>query len=186
MRIIPDKLIHLNIRTSSSIQKIKQNVQLIKNTSYGKELQELAERIHSDYDMNISAVRGSFNQFIFECDADRAHTEIAGDLRKMLSLRFQAGAPRRPPKVMIVGPTGSGRTLQSASLAAVYGLVHVCPDMLLKAEAEKNAGIKLKIKSTVEGGDEVPDDIMLRLIDSRLRQADCRINGWVLDGFPQN
>lgn len=23
-------------------------------------------------------------------------------------------------------------------------------------------------------------------MDSRLRQADCRINGWVLDGFPSN
>lgn len=87
---------------------------------------------------------------------------------------------------MIVGPTGSGRTLQSAFLASVFGLVHVCPDILLKAEAEKNAGIKLKIKSYVDGGDEVPDEILFRLIDSRLRQADCRINGWVLDGFPQN
>ena len=134
--------------------------------------------------MNITAVRGSFNQFIFECDADRVPTDIAGDLRKMLQLRFQAGAPRRPPKVMIVGPTGSGKTLQAAALASVYGLVHVSPDLLLKAEAEKNAGIKLKIKSVTEGGDEVPDDIILRLIDTRLREADCRINGWVLDGFP--
>lgn len=123
---------------------------------------------------------------MFECDANREHRDIAGDLVKMLSLRFHAGAPRRPPKIMIVGPTGSGRTLQSASLAAVYGLVHVSPDMLLKAEAEKNAGIKLKVKSTIECGDEVSDDIMLRLIDSRLRQADCRINGCVMDGFPQN
>jgi hypothetical protein len=49
MRIIPDKLIHFNIRASSSIQKIKQNVQMIDSTAYGKELQELAERINSDY-----------------------------------------------------------------------------------------------------------------------------------------
>ncbi len=87
---------------------------------------------------------------------------------------------------MIVGPTGSGKTLQAAALASVYGLVHVCPDLLLKAEAEKFEGIKLKIKSVTEGGDEVPDDIILRIIDTRLRQADCRINGWILDGFPSN
>lgn len=27
---------------------------------------------------------------------------------------------------------------------------------------------------------------MLRLVDARLRMSDCRVNGWVLDGFPQN
>ena len=63
--------------------------------------------------------------------------------------------------------------------------MHVSPDELLKVEAEKNPGIKLKIKESVDNGDQVPDEIMLRLIDSRLRHSDCRVNGWVLDGFPQ-
>jgi len=83
----------------------------------------------------------------------------------MLSLRFQAGAPRRPQKVVIVGPTGSGRSMQAAALAKVYGLVHICPELLLAAEAEKNQGIKLKIKPSLEGGEEVPDEIILRLVD---------------------
>ena len=26
---------------------------------------------------------------------------------------------------------------------------------------------------------------MLRIIEHRLRQSDCRINGWILDGFPE-
>lgn len=38
----------------------------------------------------------------------------------------------------------------------------------------------------MEQGNPVPDEIILRLIDSRLRQSDCRVNGWVLDGFPEN
>lgn len=56
---------------------------------------------------------------------------------------------------------------------------------MLKAEAEKNPGIKLRIKETVQAGEQIPDEIILRLIDTRLRQSDCRVNGWVLDGFPQ-
>lgn len=66
---------------------------------------------------------------------------------------------------MIVGPPGSGRTMQAAKLAQVYGLVHICPEKLLAAEAEKNQGIKLKIKPAQEDGDEVPDEIILRLVD---------------------
>ena len=135
--------------------------------------------------MNMRAVRDSFKQFIFEYDADRPHPDISADLFKMLKLRFHNGAPRRPPKIILLGPPGSGRSMQSGILAETFGIVHVSPEELLKAEAEKNPGVKLKIKGSVESGDSVPDEIMLRLIDSRLRQSDCRVNGWVLDGFPQ-
>ncbi len=134
--------------------------------------------------MNIRGVRNSFKQFIFEYDADRPHPDISADLFKMLKLRFQNGAPRRPPKIILLGPPGSGRSMQSGILAETFGIVHVSPEELLKAEAEKNPGVKLKIRGSVESGDSIPDEIMLRLIDSRLRQSDCRVNGWVLDGFP--
>ena len=134
--------------------------------------------------MNMRAVRNSFKQFIFEYDADRPHPDISADLFKMLKLRFQNGAPRRPPKIILLGPPGSGRSMQSGILAETFGIVHVSPEELLKAEAEKNPGVKLKIRGSLESGDSIPDEIMLRLIDSRLRQSDCRVNGWVLDGFP--
>lgn len=37
----------------------------------------------------------------------------------------------------------------------------------------------------IERGEAVPDEIILRLVDARLQQSDCRVNGWVLDGFPE-
>lgn len=87
--------------------------------------------------------------------------------------------------MVLLGPPGSGRSVQAEKLAQAYGLVNVCPDDLLKVEAEKNPGIKLKIKESIDAGEAVPDEIMLRLVDARLRQSDCKVNGWVLDGFPQ-
>lgn len=32
----------------------------------------------------------------------------------------------------------------------------------------------------------VPDQILSSLIEMRLKQSDCQMNGWVLDGFPSN
>jgi len=32
----------------------------------------------------------------------------------------------------------------------------------------------------------VPDTIVLPLVEQRLKQSDCRVNGWILDGFPQS
>ena len=31
----------------------------------------------------------------------------------------------------------------------------------------------------------VPTNIITPLIENRLKQTDCRVNGWVLDGYPQ-
>lgn len=49
-----------------------------------------------------------------------------------------------------------------------------------------NPAIKTKVKHALDAGHEIPDDILIRVIDQRLSQSDCRVNGWVLDGFPQN
>jgi len=37
----------------------------------------------------------------------------------------------------------------------------------------------------MESGDLVPESIINQLVEQRLRQADCRINGFVLEGYPQ-
>jgi len=30
----------------------------------------------------------------------------------------------------------------------------------------------------------VPDNYVLPLVEQRLKQTDCKLNGWILDGFP--
>mgnify|MGYP000630963261 CR=1 FL=1 len=148
--------------------------------------EQLKERLYSEWERNHGAVCSTFKTFIYEYSVAKGETQACEDLHKLLALRYRSGAPRRPPRVVLIGPPGSGRTVQAKLLAKAYDLVHVSPEDLLRSEAERHPGIKLKIKESVEKGDPVPDEIMLRLIDGRLRQSDCRINGWVLDGFPQS
>jgi hypothetical protein len=58
----------------------------------------------------MKGVRECFDQFIFDHDGqDKAQTDVANELKRMLSIRFKAGAPRRPSRVIILGPPGSGR-----------------------------------------------------------------------------
>ena len=137
--------------------------------------------------MNLNTVRQSFKQFIFEYNAtDVTVSDVTKDLARMLRLRYKSDAPRRPPRVILLGPPGSSRSTQSKILANSFGLVNVSPAELLKAESERNPGIKLKVRDALEKGEAIPDEIILRLVDARLRQSDCRVNGWVLDGFPEN
>ena len=102
----------------------------------------------------------------------------------MLSLRFKSNAPRRPPRVIILGPPGSGRDTQSALIAQQFGLVHISAKQILKGEIQKNPEIGKVISKCFDEGTDVPDEIINPLIEKRLKQSDCRVNGWVMEGFP--
>ena len=103
----------------------------------------------------------------------------------MLRIRFKSGAPRRPPRVVILGPPGSGRSTQCQLIAKKYGLVHICTRTILKDEIARNPAVGQVIANCFDSGNLVPDSIVMPLLEQRMKQSDCRVNGWVLDGFPQ-
>ena len=53
-------------------------------------------------------------------------------------MRYKSDAPRRPPRIIILGPPGSGRTTQCEALAYTFGLVKVSVRDLLKKEVQEN------------------------------------------------
>ena len=186
MGIIPDKFINLKIRKHTSLARIKQNLVAASQDIYGDMADEVAERIYEEYDINMNTVMDTFNQFVYTIDcSDRAQNEVANDLARMLRIRHRNNAPRRPPKVLIIGPPGCGKSTQAQEISDAFGLVNVSPQKILRAEAERNPPIKMKLQEAAENGDPVPDEILLRLVDERIRQSDCRVNGWVIDGFPE-
>ena len=42
----------------------------------------------------------------------------------------------------------------------------------------------LKVKSYIDKGHLVPDEIVIGIVKDRIKQEDCR-NGFILDGFPR-
>jgi adenylate kinase len=100
-------------------------------------------------------------------------------------IRFKQNAPRRPPRIILLGPPGSGRTTQAEILSHRFGLALVSPQKLLEEESKRSPGIKIKVDQAREAGEHVEEDLVLRLVAERMMQSDCRINGWILDGFPE-
>lgn len=47
--------------------------------------------------------------------------------------------------------------------------MNVSAQKILKAEAERNPPIKIKLQEAAENGEPVPDEIILRLVEERLR-----------------
>lgn len=166
--------------------RVKNNLIQSNTTLYGPELEEVANQAIDEYDLHINGVKSAFNGFVYEYNAvDKAQNDVANDLARMLRIRYRSNAPRRPPRVILLGPPGSGRSTQASIIARNYGLVHICTRSLLKSEIQRNPDTAKVIAQALDSGNLVPDQIVLSVVEQRLKQSDCRVNGWILDGFPQ-
>lgn len=151
--MIPDKFILLDVKRSTSITKVKNNL-IASNTSlYGPELEEVANSALDEYDLHVNGVKNAFKGFIYEYNAvDKAQNDVANDLARMLRIRYRSNAPRRPPRVILLGPPGSGRSIQASIIAKRYGLVHVCTRSLLKNEISRNPEAAQLITRCIDSG----------------------------------
>ncbi len=86
--------------------------------------------------------------------------------------------------VILIGAQGSGKGTQADLLANALGLPHVSSgDLFRKAMAEKSE-LGLKVKTYMDRGELVPDDLTVAMILARLTMSDCAA-GVILDGFPR-
>lgn len=57
---------------------------------------------------------------------------MADRAAKIFLMKGKSNAPRKPPRVLVLGPPGTGRTTQAERLAARYGLTFVSATQLLR------------------------------------------------------
>ncbi|GMF23164.1 unnamed protein product [Phytophthora fragariaefolia] len=105
---------------------------------------------------------------------------------------LQASNPRSlhrpvggPPNIILLGPTGSGKSTQSTKLVEEFGVVYVSAGNLLREAASDSSGKYADITRLMNAGDLVPDDVVQDMVLSRLLQPDCKARGWLLEGFPR-
>lgn len=86
--------------------------------------------------------------------------------------------------LVIIGPPGSGKGTQAERIAKEMGLAHLSTGDLLRKEVAAGTPIGAKVKTKMETGALVPDELMNELVASHVLRAG-RTCGFVLDGFPR-
>ncbi len=84
----------------------------------------------------------------------------------------------------MVGAPGAGKGTQAALLAEHLGLPHVASGDLFRDNIRRQTPLGRKVKSYLDSGALVPDDLTIELIADRLAQPDAQ-GGAILDGFPR-
>ena len=87
--------------------------------------------------------------------------------------------------LVIVGRPGAGKGTQGARLAAQLGLVHLSTGAVLRRAIQMDTELGQLARPYVEGGELVPDDVVLRVVEHALDAPDARERGYLLDGFPR-
>ncbi|MBT8072293.1 MAG: adenylate kinase [Xanthomonadales bacterium] len=88
-------------------------------------------------------------------------------------------------RIVILGPPGSGKGTQAALLVERLGLPHISTGALLRDAVKSGSELGLRAKSIIDKGELVSDEIVSKMLEERLGQADVA-GGFILDGYPRN
>lgn len=87
-------------------------------------------------------------------------------------------------KIILLGAPGSGKGTQAAEICKNHGIPHISTGNILREAIKNGTETGLKAKEYTDAGKLVPDEVVIGIVDERLRQDDCK-NGFLLDGFPR-
>lgn len=86
--------------------------------------------------------------------------------------------------IILLGPPGAGKGTQAGAIAAKYGIPHISTGDIFRANLKQGTPLGLEAKKYMDSGALVPDELVVRLVGSRLDEPDAA-SGALLDGFPR-
>lgn len=86
--------------------------------------------------------------------------------------------------IVLLGPPGVGKGTQAKILSETKKLAHISSGDLFRENIKNQTELGKVVKSILDKGELVPDDVTIAMIKDRLSRPDCEA-GAILDGFPR-
>ncbi len=87
-------------------------------------------------------------------------------------------------RLLLLGAPGVGKGTQSKLLVEEFNIPQISTGDMLREAIKKNTNLGVKAKGFMDQGQLVPDDLIIALVEERLKEKDAHY-GFILDGFPR-
>lgn len=87
-------------------------------------------------------------------------------------------------KLILLGAPGAGKGTQAERLSKTLNIPPISTGNILRAAIKKGTSAGMKAKAFMDGGNLVPDEMIIGIVKERLAEKDCS-NGFILDGVPR-
>jgi len=87
-------------------------------------------------------------------------------------------------RLILLGPPGAGKGTQASAIVEKYKIPHISTGDIFRYNIKQGTELGKKAKSYMDQGLLVPDEVVVEIVEDRLKQDDCT-GGFLLDGFPR-
>ena len=85
---------------------------------------------------------------------------------------------------ILLGPPGAGKGTQAEAIVNEFKIPHISTGDMFRKNIKEETELGKKVKSYLDQGALVPDELTVAIVKDRISQADCK-DGFLLDGFPR-
>ncbi len=87
-------------------------------------------------------------------------------------------------RLILLGPPGAGKGTQATFIKDRYGIPQISTGDMLRLAIKAGTPLGLAAQKVMDRGQLVSDDVVVGLVQERLKQPDCA-KGYLFDGFPR-
>lgn len=87
-------------------------------------------------------------------------------------------------RIILLGAPGAGKGTQAKFITDYYHIPQISTGDMLRSAVNQGTDLGLQAKAIMDSGQLVSDEVIIGLVEARIRQVDCK-NGFLFDGFPR-